>query len=104
MNALGRHLLIELHDCNKEALNDLGFLQDATVAAAIDCGAVVLGKSFHLAKSASEQSIVEAWTMQKHRENGHLRSVVKALGWVGGTPEPKVRGSYPLVQRLTLQP
>jgi S-adenosylmethionine decarboxylase len=47
LNALGRHLLIDLQDCNKEALNDLSFLRDAMVSAAIDCGAVVLGESFH---------------------------------------------------------
>jgi len=47
LNALGRHLLIELQDCDKEVLNDLSFLQGAMVAAAIDCGATVLGKSFH---------------------------------------------------------
>ena len=47
MNALGRHLLIELHDCDKEVLNDLSFLRDAMVTAAVDCGATVLGESFH---------------------------------------------------------
>ena len=47
MNALGRHLLIELQDCDKEALNNLGFLRDAMISAAVDCGAVVLGDSFH---------------------------------------------------------
>ncbi|HUT68240.1 MAG TPA: adenosylmethionine decarboxylase [Dehalococcoidales bacterium] len=47
MNALGRHLLVELYDCDKEALNDLGFLREAMLTAAIDCGAVVLGDSFH---------------------------------------------------------
>jgi len=47
LNALGRHLLIELQDCDKEVLNDLGFLRDAMLAAAIDCGATVLGESFH---------------------------------------------------------
>jgi len=47
LNALGRHLLIEMQDCDKEALNDLGFLRDVMVAAAIDCGATVLGESFH---------------------------------------------------------
>ena len=47
MNALGRHLLIELQDCNKEVLNDLGFIRDAVVGAAIDCGAIVMGESFH---------------------------------------------------------
>jgi S-adenosylmethionine decarboxylase proenzyme len=47
LNALGRHLLIELQDCNKEVLNDLSFLRDAMITAAIDCGATVLGESFH---------------------------------------------------------
>ena len=47
MNALGRHLLIELQDCNKEVLNDLGFIQNAMLAAAVDCGATVMGESFH---------------------------------------------------------
>jgi S-adenosylmethionine decarboxylase len=47
LNALGRHLLVELHDCDKEALNDLDFLRRVMVDAAIDCGAVVLGESFH---------------------------------------------------------
>ncbi len=47
MNALGRHLLVELHDCNREALNDLDLIRDVMVKAAIDCGAVVLGNSFH---------------------------------------------------------
>ncbi len=47
MNALGRHILVELYDCNREALNDLGFLRDAMVTAAVNCGAVVLGESFH---------------------------------------------------------
>lgn len=47
MNVLGRHLLVELQDCNRENLNDLNFLKDATIAAAVNCGAVVLGDSFH---------------------------------------------------------
>ncbi len=47
MNALGRHLLVELHDCDREALNDLDLIRDVMLKAAIDCGAVVLGDSFH---------------------------------------------------------
>ena len=47
MNALGKHLLVELHDCNKEVLDDLNSLRDAMISAAIDCGAVILGDSFH---------------------------------------------------------
>jgi S-adenosylmethionine decarboxylase len=47
LNALGKHLLVELQDCDREALNDLDFLRDAMVTAAVKCGAVVLGESFH---------------------------------------------------------
>jgi len=47
LNALGKHLLLELKDCNEEALNDLGFLRSTLVEAAKDCGATVLGESFH---------------------------------------------------------
>ncbi len=47
MNALGRHILLDLKDCDKEALNNLSFLRSALVAAAIECGATVLGESFH---------------------------------------------------------
>jgi len=47
LNALGKHLLLELKDCNKEVLNDLGFLKSTLLAAANECGATVLGESFH---------------------------------------------------------
>ncbi|MFH1169255.1 MAG: adenosylmethionine decarboxylase [Chloroflexota bacterium] len=47
MNALGRHLLLELNDCDRKALNDLGFLKDTLLTAARESGATVLGESFH---------------------------------------------------------
>ena len=47
MNALGKHLLLELKDCDKEVLNDVGFLRDALLTAANEAGATVLGESFH---------------------------------------------------------
>jgi len=47
LNALGKHLLLELKDCNKEGLNDLSFLRDALLVAAEESGATVLGNSFH---------------------------------------------------------
>ncbi len=47
MNALGKHLLLELKGCNKEVLNDIGFLREALLAAAGEAGATVLGESFH---------------------------------------------------------
>jgi len=47
LNALGRHLLVELQECNKEALDNLDFLREVMLKAAVACGAVVLGDSFH---------------------------------------------------------
>ncbi len=47
MNALGRHLLLELKDCHREVLNDLSFLKGLLLAAAGEAGATVLGESFH---------------------------------------------------------
>jgi len=47
LNALGKHLLLELKDCDKEVINDLSFLKSVLVAAAEEAGATVLGESFH---------------------------------------------------------
>ena len=47
MNALGKHLLLELKDCDKEVLNDLDFLKGTLLAAARESGCTVLGESFH---------------------------------------------------------
>ena len=47
MNALGRHLLVELHDCNRASLNNLDMIRAVMLKAAVDCGAEVLGESFH---------------------------------------------------------
>ncbi len=47
MNALGRHLLVELNDCNREALNDLDLIRASMREAAVKSGAVILGDSFH---------------------------------------------------------
>ena len=47
MNALGKHLLVELKDCDRQLLNDLGFLKSTLLQAATESGAKVLGESFH---------------------------------------------------------
>ncbi|MFC1989025.1 adenosylmethionine decarboxylase [Chloroflexota bacterium] len=47
MNALGKQLLLELKDCDREVLNDLSFLKSVLPAAACEAGATVLGESFH---------------------------------------------------------
>ena len=47
MYALGRHLLLELKECNEELLDDLDFIRECLNEAAIRCGAVVVGESFY---------------------------------------------------------
>ncbi len=47
MDALGRHLLLELEDCEEGILNDLEGLREAMLAAATGAGATVMGNSFH---------------------------------------------------------
>lgn len=47
MDALGRHLLLELRECNVAVLDDLEYLENALVSAAKDAGATVIDKSFH---------------------------------------------------------
>ena len=47
MNALGKHLLLELKGCDEEVLNDLSFLKSSLITAAEESGAEVLEVSFH---------------------------------------------------------
>lgn len=47
MNALGRHLLIELDQCDESLLDDLQFIEETMVVAAEKAGATIVGKSFH---------------------------------------------------------
>ncbi len=58
MNALGKHLLLELKGCDKEALNEIGFLREALLAAAGGAGATVLGESFHQFKPQGVSGVV----------------------------------------------
>jgi S-adenosylmethionine decarboxylase len=47
LNALGKHLLLELKDCNRETLNDMSLLRKMLNTAAAEAGATILGDSFH---------------------------------------------------------
>ena len=47
MNALGRHLLLELKNCDKEVLNDLTYLRHSLLSAAKAAEAKVVGESFY---------------------------------------------------------
>ena len=47
MNALGRHLLLELKNCNQEVLNDLDYIRDCLCETAEQIGATVVNQAFH---------------------------------------------------------
>ena len=47
MNALGRHLLLELKDCNKEVLDDVAYLKDCLHDTAEQIGASVVNECFY---------------------------------------------------------
>ena len=47
MRALGRHLLLELKNCNREVLNDLVYLENCLSDTAEQIGATVVNKAFH---------------------------------------------------------
>jgi S-adenosylmethionine decarboxylase proenzyme len=47
LKALGKHVLLELYDCDPKLLNDITFIKETMLAAAKKSGATVLGESFH---------------------------------------------------------
>lgn len=47
MHALGKHMLVELRDCNPEILKDLDQVRDALVSAALDAKATIVEIAFH---------------------------------------------------------
>ena len=47
MQTLAKHLLVELHECTRSLLNDLGTVRGLMRDAAIAAGATVVGEAFH---------------------------------------------------------
>jgi S-adenosylmethionine decarboxylase len=47
LEALGRHVLLELGECNEGKLNDLEFVKSTMLNAAVETGATVIGEIFH---------------------------------------------------------
>ena len=47
MDASGRHLLVELRQCDAELLDDLRYVEETIVAAAAEAGVTIVGKTFH---------------------------------------------------------
>ncbi len=47
MNALGRHVLAEVHGCEPQVLNDIGAVERIMVEAALNAGAEIREVAFH---------------------------------------------------------
>lgn len=47
MNALGRHVIVELYDCQPSLLDDVSFVQNAMQQAAQEAGATIINLTFH---------------------------------------------------------
>ena len=47
MKALGKHLLIELNDVDRDLLDNLPAIRDILICAAREAGVTILGESFH---------------------------------------------------------
>ncbi|MDY6843523.1 MAG: adenosylmethionine decarboxylase, partial [Thermodesulfobacteriota bacterium] len=47
MNSLGRHLVVELMDCDSEILKDMGTIKDFMIRAATTAGATPVQNVFH---------------------------------------------------------
>lgn len=47
MDVIGRHVIAELWDCDREKLNDVDFIEKTLVKAALDAGAEVREVVFH---------------------------------------------------------
>jgi S-adenosylmethionine decarboxylase proenzyme len=45
---LGRHILAEFFDCNPNILNNLQLIEQKMTEAAVECGATVVQKCFHM--------------------------------------------------------
>lgn len=48
MHALGRHVILELHDCDRKRLSNCEFLRETLLEACRRAGATILGNSFHV--------------------------------------------------------
>jgi len=48
MKSLGKHLLAEYYECDRDSLNDLSRVEESLLKAAKEAGATVIGSSFHV--------------------------------------------------------
>ena len=100
MNALGRHLLLELRDCNWEVLNDLDYLRDCLHDAAEQIGATVVNESFYRFSphGISGVVIISESHLCIHTWPEHRYAAVDVFT-CGDSVEPE-RAVKPLVEKL----
>lgn len=48
ITTLGRHILAEFYNCNSNVLNNVELIEKAMEEAAVECGATVVEKKFHM--------------------------------------------------------
>jgi S-adenosylmethionine decarboxylase len=48
VQALGKHVILELHDCDRKRLSNCEFLRETLLEACRRAGATILGNSFHV--------------------------------------------------------
>ena len=80
MNALGKHLLLELKDCDREVLNDLSFLKDMLQTAASEAGAISIVIPY--TNSSNRESLLAAFSkfLSPSKEGQILRELASLLG------------------------
>lgn len=100
MDALGRHLLLELKDCRPEVLNDLDFLKNCLQNAAKKAGATVITDSFHqfTPQGVSGVVIIAESHLFIHTWPEHNYAAVDIFT-CGNTVEPKKAADF-IIDRL----
>ena len=100
MNALGRHLLLELRDCNWEVLDDLDYLRNCLHDTAEEIGAAVVNECFYQFSphGISGVVIISESHICIHTWPEHRYAAVDVFT-CGSSVEPE-RAVKPLVEKL----
>ena len=100
MNALGKHLLLELNDCDHVLLNDLPAIRDIMISAANGAGATILGESFHQFSPQGVSGVIiiaeSHLTIHTWPEHGYAAADIFTCGT---TVQPE-KGAEIIIERL----
>ncbi len=94
------HLLVELHGCDSQKLNDIEFVRETLLAAARETGSAIMGESFHRFSPQGVSGVVviaeSHLSVHTWPEYGYAAADVFTCG---SRVEPR-RGAEYLVQRF----